>query len=138
MHAMIYVDAIHGELRCNTTVTVTSSFCFADFIGFWISWPDLSPFDSLCVEDCYCGHTFCFCCCFGLPHAVRSSATYNIFKKDLKSHLLEYLILIVTIVFIDYMFSVLVTVHTAYWAIQIVRFTLHYMANVVNKTGSIF
>jgi len=60
-----------------------------------------------------------------LPHTVRSSATCNTFKKNLKSHLfgLSYsLWQLCTLT----MFSTLVVVNTTYCTLQIVLLTLHY------------
>ena len=61
-----------------------------------------------------------------LPPAVRSSATYNTFKKDLKSYLFELSFSLWQLCILT-MYSALVVVDTAYCALQIVRLTLHYI-----------
>ena len=61
-----------------------------------------------------------------LPPAVRSSATYNIFKKDLKSHLFRLSFSLLQLCILT-MYTALVVVYTAYCALQIVRLTLHYI-----------
>ena len=52
-----------------------------------------------------------------LPPAVRSSATYNIFKKTLNLTFLDYHSHCDSCVFFDYMYSAVVVVYTAYRAL---------------------
>jgi len=61
-----------------------------------------------------------------LPPAVRFSATYNIFKKDLKSHLFGLSFSLWQLCTLT-MYSALVVVYTAYCALQIVQLALHYI-----------
>jgi len=69
-----------------------------------------------------------------LPPAVRSSATYNIFKKDLKYHLFG---LSFSLWRTLTMYSALAVVYTAYCALQIVRLTLHYITSSPLKRSGI-
>jgi len=63
-----------------------------------------------------------------LPPAVRSSATYNIFKKDLKSHFFGLSFSLWQLCTLT-MYSALVVVHTAYCAYtnRLTYITLHYI-----------